>query len=139
MTKEILITIEGLQLGAEEDPIIDTACGSYHLHNDRHYIQYEEKPEEGEGIIKNTMKIGLTQVEMTKKGAGSAQMTFDINQTSEAIYQTPYGNLCFEVKTSKLVISETPDKIQAKLEYALYSENSHLSDHEILITIVPVI
>lgn len=136
MTKEVLITIEGLQPGAEDDPVIETACGIYHYLNGRHYIQYDHKPQDEEGIIKNTIKIGLNQAEMTKKGAGISQMSFDLGRMTEAVYQTPYGNLCFEVKTTKMAISETPDMIRIKLEYSLYSQDSCLSNHETLLTIV---
>jgi uncharacterized beta-barrel protein YwiB (DUF1934 family) len=135
MKKEVSIVIEGAQLGSEEEPVIMTASGIYHLHSDRHYIQYEEKPEEGEGIIKCTVKIALTKIELSKKGANCAQMVFDLNEETVAIYQTPFGNLSFDVKTTEIILEESPDKLQVKLVYSLSSNDSHVSNNRIIIMI----
>lgn len=137
MTKEVSVTIEGIQLGTEEEPIISTASGTYHLHNDKHYIQYNETVEDGEGMIKSIIKISRTQIEMTKKGAITSQMTFDLCEMTEAIYQTPFGSLFFEVKTSKIQVEELPGRIEVGLEYSLSSNGELMSDNRTLIKIIP--
>jgi len=135
MKKEVSIVIEGAQLGSEEEPVVMTASGTYHLHKDRHYILYDEKSEEGEGIIKSTVKIALTKIELSKKGANCSQMVFDINEETIAIFQTPFGNLSFDVKTSEIILEESPDKLQVKLEYSLSSNDSIVSNNRIIILI----
>jgi uncharacterized beta-barrel protein YwiB (DUF1934 family) len=137
MTKEVSIIIEGLQLGSEEEPVVTAVSGIYHLHNDRHYIQYDEKSEEGEGITKNTIKIALTKIELSKKGANSTQMIFDLNEETFAIYQTPFGSMSFDVKTTEITMDEAPDKIQVKLTYSLSANASHISNNQIMILITP--
>jgi uncharacterized beta-barrel protein YwiB (DUF1934 family) len=137
MTKEVSIIIEGLQPGSEEEPVVTAVSGIYHLHNDRHYIQYDEKSEEGEGITKNTIKIALTKIELSKKGANSIQMIFDLNEETFAIYQTPFGSMSFDVKTTEITMDEAPDKIQVKLTYSLSSNASHISNNQIMILITP--
>jgi len=135
MTKEVSIIIDGVQIGTEEEPIIMTASGTYHLQNDKHYIQYEEPSEDGQGTIKNRIKITPSQVEMTKKGASDSQMNFDLNHSTEIIYQTPYGNLFFEVKTNLLEVIETEKLIEVKLEYTLYSNGDLIAEHRTIIRI----
>jgi uncharacterized beta-barrel protein YwiB (DUF1934 family) len=135
MTKEVIISIEGLQQGSEEEPVVMTASGTYHLLKGRHYIQYDEKSEEGEGVTKSTIKISLTKIELSKKGANSSQMDFDINDETIAIYHTPYGSLAFDVKTSEIVLDEAQDRLRVKLEYSLSSNDSHVSNNRIMICI----
>ncbi|MDF2942957.1 MAG: hypothetical protein K0S01_1815 [Herbinix sp.] len=135
MTKEVSISIEGLQLGSEEDSIVMTALGTYHLYNDKHYIQYDEKPEEGEGAIKCMVKIALTKIELSKKGVNSSQMVFDLKEETIAYYQTPFGNLSFDVNTTEIIIEESPEQLQVKLEYSLSSNASLISNNQIIIKI----
>ncbi len=137
MTREVTVRIEGRQMGESgtwDEPIIVTARGSYLELNNKHYIQYEEKTEEQE-LVSNMLKITLNRIDMTKKGATKSQMAFDINDVTEVIYQTPYGSLGFEVRTSKLTIEDTPDLINVDLEYALYSKDNHISDNRTAIMI----
>jgi uncharacterized beta-barrel protein YwiB (DUF1934 family) len=137
MTKYITVTIEGSQLDNDEAPIVLSCNGTYHLHNDMYYVQYDEVIEEGKESIKNRMKISQTQIEMIKKGSGASQITFDLDQDTQAIYRTPYGSLCFEVKTSDIRVKELEELIEAELEYTLYSEGALLSSHRTIIRIVP--
>jgi uncharacterized beta-barrel protein YwiB (DUF1934 family) len=135
MTKEVSVIIEGLQLGSEDEPVITAASGIYHFHNDRHYIQYDEKSEDGEGITKNTIKIALAKIELSKKGANSTQMIFDLKEETLAIYHTLFGSMSFDVKTTEITLSEAPDKIQVKLSYTLSANGEYLSNNQIKILV----
>ena len=136
MTKEVSITMEGVQLGSEEEPIITTASGTYHLRNGKHYIQYEEKSVEGSKSVKSLIKISMTQVEITKQGAEKSQMNFDLHDMTEIIYQTPYGSLFFEAKTTQLLITEAERLIEVTLEYSLLSNKDTISDNRTIIRIM---
>ncbi|MHB8129386.1 MAG: YwiB family protein [Mobilitalea sp.] len=135
MTKEVSIKIEGLQLESEEEIITTMTTGTYHLHENRHYIQYDEALLEEEAITKNMIKITPKRIELAKKGANSSQMIFDLNESTEAIYQTPYGNLVLEIMTTKIILSEEPDKLLVEMEYSLSTNDSHLSDNRITMSI----
>jgi uncharacterized beta-barrel protein YwiB (DUF1934 family) len=137
MTKEVSITMEGIQKGLEEEPIITTASGTYHLRQDKHYIQYEEQTEQG--CIRNTVKIALTQVEMTKKGAINSEMEFDLNRRTDVIYRTPYGTLFFEAQTSQITVKEEEDYIEVTLEYNLFSNDDLTSENRTIIRIRPFV
>jgi uncharacterized beta-barrel protein YwiB (DUF1934 family) len=139
MTKEVSITIEGVQIGAEEAPILMTASGTYHMQNGKHYIQYEEQPEEGQGCIKNMIKISAVEVAMTKKGTANSEMNFVLNHNSQITYQTPYGNLFFEAQTSLIKVVEKDTSLEVTMEYSLFSNEDHISDHRTIIRIHPTL
>ena len=130
MTKEVAVIIEGFQQGQEE-PVITKTSGIYHLHGDRHFIQYEEEGQEGEGSTKNLIKISATRIELAKRSNSFAQMNFDLEEKTETVYQTPYGSLFLEIKTNKIQIIETLDNLQIELEYTLYENGEKLSDNRI--------
>lgn len=136
MIKHVIVTIEGLQPGTDETPIVLTYNGTCHLHNDKYYVQYDEIPEDG-GSIKNMIKFSQTQLEMTKKGSGDSQLSFDLEKDTQAIYRTPYGSLCFDIQTSDIRLNESEEQIEVKLKYSLYTEGASLSDHITAIRIVP--
>lgn len=135
MTREVFVTIKGIQLDTEEEPVIMTAQGTYHLTNGRHYIHYEENIEGFDDISKNTIKISEDRIILMKKGAQTAQMIFDLKEADQAMYQTPFGSLSFRTETKSICISETEDKLDIQMEYSLYNEDIKLSDNRLLITV----
>ena len=135
MTKEVSIVMEGIQKGSEDSPVLTTASGIYHMHHDKHYIQFEEQEEEGQGIIKNMIKIALNKVEMTKKGTVNSEMVFDLDHKTEIIYRTSFGTLYFEAQTSKITINEEAEKLEVLLEYSLFSNDDSISENRTIIRI----
>jgi uncharacterized beta-barrel protein YwiB (DUF1934 family) len=135
MTKEVLITIKGQQDGSGEEPVVVTACGIYHFTNGKHYIQYEEKSGESEEVFKNMMKISSNEITLSKKGTQSSQMVFQLNESDQAIYQTPYGSFSFVTDTKSIVLKETNKRIEVRMEYSLSADGSKVSDNEITIFI----
>ncbi len=137
MTKEVSIAMEGIQKGLEDEPVLTMASGTYHMHQDKHYIQFEEQAEEGQGSIKNMIKIALNQVEMTKKGMVNSEMIFDLNRMTDIVYRTSFGNLFFKAQTSKITVNEDEDKLEVILEYCLFSNDDLISENRTIIRILP--
>ncbi len=137
MTNEVIISIKGIGSG-EEEAIWLSARGSYHNRNGKHYIQYEERTEEKEAVINNTIKISNSLVSLTKKGAQQLQMDFDQKEPTQAVYQTPYGSLILDINTKCIQQKEAPGRIEIQLEYSLFSDKELLSDHELFIIIEEV-
>ncbi len=137
MTKEVSITMEGIQKGLEDSPVLTTASGIYHIRLDKHYIQYEEQAEEEQGRINNMIKIANNRVEMTKKGAINSEMVFDLNGKTEVVYRTSYGTLYFEAQTSRITVDEEEDKLEVVLEYCLFSNDELISENCTIIRILP--
>lgn len=135
MTKEVLVRIEGRQIGSDEEPIITTAPGVYHNTRGKHYIQYEEAIDEIAAVSKNMIKIEPSRVVLTKKRVRTSEMIFDRAGTTRLDYPTPYGDLTFDLKTYSILIKDESDQLEVYMEYSLYSNSDLVSDNSILITI----
>jgi uncharacterized beta-barrel protein YwiB (DUF1934 family) len=136
MTKEVLVTIEGLQLKDEESKISSTASGIYHFRNGKHYIQYDEITMDEESITQNVIKITPDQLEIIRKGTNTSHMIFNLTQSTESFYQTPYGNLLLQIQTSELIMEEKAEEIRVKLQYTLSVNEEQLSVNHIRIKVI---
>ncbi len=135
MTKEVLIRIEGRQIGSEDEPIITTVPGVYHNTRGKHYVQYEEVVEGVAAVSKNMIKIEPSKVVLTKKLVKTSEMVFDREGTTRLDYPTPYGDLIFDLKTYSILVTDETDRLEVYMEYSLSSDSAHVSDNSILITI----
>ncbi|NLP34077.1 MAG: DUF1934 domain-containing protein [Clostridiales bacterium] len=135
MTKDVIVTIEGLQLGEENDRIITKANGLYQLQKGNHYIRYEEMIDGVEGATKNLIKVTPDLVKITKKGAASTTMTFRLNEVTSTSYQTPYGNLMLQIQTSQMQVKEDTDSLNINLSYTIMANGDLLSKNRTKITI----
>lgn len=135
MTKDVIVTIDGRQLGEEDGVISTTASGIYHQRGNKHFVYYDEKAEDGEGITKNTIKITPNQIEIIKKGINSSHMIFHVKETTDTCYQTPYGSLLLTIQTLELQVEDSLDEIRVKLQYTLSAKDAHLSDNSIMIRV----
>ena len=74
--------------------------------------------------------------EMIKSGDNSTHMTFDLSQSTQSVYDTPYGSLYFQVDTSRIDIeADLADRLTLHMEYSLSHGDSHISDNQIHIVV----
>lgn len=130
MTKDVLITISGLQLlgDGEQEPVEVISGGDYFYKNDKHYILYEEVMEGFQGITKNMIKIKEDSLSITKKGVSNVEMVFEKNKKNITCYETPLGALMVGITANSIVITESEDSIHVSIEYALDVNYEHLAD-----------
>lgn len=130
MTKDVLITISGLQFMDEEgaEPVEVITAGKYYYRNGKHYILYDEVMEGFEGITKNRIKIGEDFMDISKKGVSNVHMSFEKNKKNLTSYQTPFGNLLIGIDARSLQIEEEEDAIDIKVEYDLEVNYEHLAE-----------
>lgn len=131
MTKDVIVTISGLQfLGEEEDneslELITT--GNYYKKNGKHYILYDEVMEGFEGVTKNVVKINDSFMDITKKGVTNVHMMFEKNKKNVTYYYTPFGSLLIGIDAKNLEVEETEDNINVKVNYNLEVNYEHLAD-----------
>ena len=70
MTKDVLVTINGIHTMDEEDNDVEMVVrGDYYQKNGKHYILYEEVLEGMEETVKNVIKISDSSMDIIKKGA----------------------------------------------------------------------
>ena len=81
MTRDVLVRISGLQaVDGDTNDVEIITTGDYFLKNGKHYVIYEEMMEGFGGNVQNTVKITPDMMDIRKKGAIGAHMTFPGNR-----------------------------------------------------------
>ena len=137
MTKDVLVTICGLQNGPETDgePIEMTVAGEYFYKNNKHYILYDEVMEGETQVTKNRIKISEGQMELTKHGVVNVNMMFEEKVKHITQYYTPYGALSMAIDGKKVEIKETEHEIDVKIEYGMEMNGEFVGDCDISINV----
>lgn len=140
MTKEVLVSIKGMQFDGESGDTIETVnAAQYYLKNDGHYVIYDEVIEGESRTTKNILKFKGKAFELTKRGLVNVHMVFAEGQKNMTNYATPFGDILMGMDTGKVEIREENDgqKIQILVEYALDVNYEFLADCKIEIDISP--
>ncbi len=119
MTKDVLVSVSGVQVDVDDEPIELVTVGTYYLKNGKHYVLYEEQPEDNGPVTKNVVKFYEGHFEMTKKGGNNSFLVFDKGQKTSMVYQTMVGPLQLDVLTKELFIVEREEEIQVHVQYSL--------------------
>ena len=137
MTKEVLLTIAGLQLleGEEGVPVEVVTAGSYYHRNGKHYILYDEVVEGCSGHIHNTVKIGEESLEVIKRGISNVHMVFEKNKKNVSCYATPFGNLTGGIMAHRIRIEERDTDIDVEVGYSLDVNDEYLADCSIQLNV----
>ena len=136
MTKEVLISISGLFHESDETETVEAAAeGEYFNRGGKHFILFDELSEETGEVIRNTIKISDSQIDIIKKGANNVHMVFLKNRESRADYNTPYGNLMIQMNTTSLSVEEKQDQILAGIQYELNINGTYVSERFIQIKV----
>lgn len=139
MTKEVLVTIRGMQFTKQEEgdlePIEVIMAGNYYRKNNKHYVIYDEVIEGFDGTTRNIIKLQEDCVDIIKKGVANVHMTFEKNKKNVTCYDTPYGSLMLGINAKNIDIHEEEDDIQVKVEYALELNYEHLANCNIRMAI----
>lgn len=139
MTKDVLLTISGLQFTAPEDdgaePVEVITAGDYYKKNGKHYILYDEVMEGFEGSTRNVIKITDDYLDITKKGVSNVHMVFEKNKKNVSYYYTPFGNILIGIDAKSVDINETEENIDVQVKYNLEVNYEHLADCSITMNI----
>lgn len=130
MTKDVLVTISGLQFIGEEEnePLEMITSGNYYKKNGKHYILYDEVMEGFDDITKSVIKVTEKSMDITKKGVTNVHMMFEENKKNHSYYYTPYGSLLIGIDAQKIKIQETENNIDVKVDYKLEVNYEHMAD-----------
>ena len=144
MTKDVLVSISGLQMAVNEmesnddDPIEILSPGTYYFKEGTHYIFFEEVAEGVPGVTKTQIRLkGKDSLEVIKKGLSNVHMVFEKNKNSRCFYKTPFGELNLGICTSQIWVDETEDNINIRAEYALDVNYEPLADCVIRVNVKP--
>lgn len=134
MTKEILLSLKGLQienLQEEEQELETITFGEYYKRNGSHYVIYEEVTEGFPEITRNMIKFKENSLEVSKKGLFNVHMIFEEKKKNMTSYATPYGNILIGIDTRNVKIKEEQDHIRVDVDYTLEANYQHLADCKI--------
>ncbi len=127
MTKEVLLTISGLQqvFSAEQEdalnePVKLITPATYYQKNGKHYVRYEEPVEgESEGIHSTIRLSGDGKVEVMRSGLSTSHMIFEKDTMHRCGYKTPYGEMTLGIFTSDMKVNVKESDINVSIAYAL--------------------
>lgn len=144
MTKDVLISVTGLQTMGEEneneqdnEPIEVITVGQYFFKNGHHFIKYDEVVEGFPGTTNNLIKVDGNTIEVNKKGITNVHMIFEEEKKNVTYYNTPYGNIQMGIAATKVDFDEQEDNIDLKVEYALELNEEHVADCVLSLNVKP--
>ncbi len=138
MTKEVLITIRGLQFvsqGDDSEPVEVVTPGEYYFKNGSHYLLFEEITEGFTETTKNMMKFSKGHLEVRKKGLIDVNMVYELNRKTISYYQTPFGVMHMGIAATGFDQKESEDEMELKVDYALEMNEAFVADCTITINI----
>lgn len=137
MTKDVLVSIRGMQFDTGEDgeKIESIQRGEYYLKGDTHYILYEEIIEGIEAPVKNMIKFFPGEMHLTKRGPVNVHMDFVEKQKNHTDYRTPYGSIVIGLEASRVTLEEEEKRMVLEVDYALDVNYEHLADCKIHVDI----
>lgn len=137
MTKDVLVSISGLQFSAEDqnEPVELITSANYYKKNGKHYIVYDEVTEGFSDTTKNIIKLGEESLDITKRGVTNVHMMFEKDKKNVTYYYTPYGSLLVGIDATDIKVLETEHDINVKVDYALEVNYQHMADCSISMSI----
>ena len=144
MTKDVLVSISGLQMAVndmennDDEPIEVLSAGTYYFKNGKHYVFFEEVSEGMPGVTKTQIKWKDEELlEVSKKGLSNVHMIFEKNKKNRCYYNTPFGQLNLGIFMSEMVVDEKKEEILIRAEYSLDVDCEPLADCTIRIRVFP--
>lgn len=139
MTKDVLISVKGLQYSTEEtegeDQRIETINrGVYSFRNGHGHVVYDDEAEEGV-TVKTHIKFSEDCVEVMKKGPYSVHLLFETGKKNYTDYNTPFGNLVIGIDTVSIDMEESEDSVDISIVYEMEMNYEHLAHCDIEIHI----
>ena len=134
MTKEVMVTLSGLQLGDSGEDTVETVhIGEYYEKNGVHYLFFDELLEGHKTPIRNMLKLRNEKLEVRKRGPVSAELVFE----EGSAYNIPYGSFLVGVHTKGVCLGVEEEKIEMTASYELMVNGAHCSDCDIKVTVEP--
>ena len=135
MAKDVLVSVKGTQfIDGEKDSVEVITSGTWYEKNGKQYLLYEETYEGMQATTKNTVKITPELVEVTKKGAISSKMVYELGKQHNTDYVTPMGLIVLGVTTKDIFVEANAEKLHMELRYAMEMNGQFVSDSILEIT-----
>ncbi len=139
MTKEILLSLKGLQMdfGEGSEGVETIVPADYYWKNGSHYVIYEEMMEGFRDITRNIIRFQDSYLEVFKRGLVNVRLIFEEHKKNITSYMTPYGNMMIGVDTESILVEEKEKQIRVQVAYTLEANYQHLADCRIEMELRP--
>lgn len=137
MTKDVFVSITGMQTSEPSEPVEIINAGNYYKKNDMHYVLYDERIEGFDQVTKNRIKFKPGYLCVSKKGVMNTNMEYDVQKKTLNCYATPFGEIMMGIHTTSVEIEETEEYIIVVADYTLDANDSYLSKCHVKIKIEP--
>ncbi|MGI6117333.1 MAG: DUF1934 domain-containing protein [Bilifractor sp.] len=137
MTKEVLVTVTGVQSADGQGPIELVVPGRYYFRGGIHYLYYEECVDDSGEITRNFIRFSRDRADVRKKGLVGVNLLFVPGKKTVAPYRTPFGELRTEVYATEIILEESEEKIDYTIHYALSIAGETMEDCQVRLQIVP--
>ena len=133
MTKDVLLSIKGLQFEGENDAsdLETITAAQYYKKNNNHYVIYEEATEGFRDTTKNVIHWDGKTLDVTKQGLINVHMIFEEKKKNITDYKTPFGSILIGIDTRQICVEEREEQIHVNVDYALEVNYEHLADCQI--------
>ncbi|MBS6396279.1 MAG: DUF1934 domain-containing protein [Clostridiales bacterium] len=136
MTKEVMVTISGLQIAeAEQDTVELVHIGEYYERNGTHYIFFDELLEGIPEPVKNVIKIKDRCLEVQKKGPVVTKLVFEEGKSQRSTYTIPFGSFLIETSTNSVQVHQGEERLEAAVAYGLEINGAHCADCDIRVLV----
>ena len=122
MQRDISVYIKGSGTGEtdEGDSAVTMADGICRKAAGKTHILFRETAGE-DAASSSHLVLTAHSAELIRRGEVSCHFVFREGETTETVYRTMYGETGLEVRTEKLLVSETETEIHLELLYELLS------------------
>ncbi len=126
MKKEVVLSIQGKQNYADQDPeVIELVTeGTMEFANGGWDISYEESALTGLEGVTTVFRVEPDKVILTRTGKLNSQMVFQKGIPHESLYQMEFGALMITVEATFLYFDILPEGGTIDLSYAISIENT---------------
>ena len=137
MTKEVLVSISGLQMAPDEqtDSVEVIAPGEYYYRNNKHFVIYDEVAEGESEATKNIIKFNDDMMEVTRKGPANVHLLFEKNKKNVTYYYTSFGSLNVGIEARSIEVTEEENAIKVNVKYVLEVNYEHVAECDIVLTV----
>ncbi len=129
MAKDVLLSVKGTQvIDGEKDSVEVITGGTWYEKNGKQYLVYEETYEEMQVTTKNTVKITPELIEVTKKGAITTKMVYELGKKHMSNYMTPMGLIVLGITTKDIFVEAGAEKLAVEIHYAMEMNGQFVSN-----------
>lgn len=126
MEKEVVISIKGMQNfeGALPDVIELVTEGRLARDGESYTLSYQESELTGLEGTTTSFEVRGPQVILSRTGSVNSQMVFEEGKQHTSLYETPFGELAIDIRTSRLRHSLTERGGLLDLRYSISVDHS---------------